>query len=155
MTETICEMCGKNTCIPNLEDVKLNSFCEECFKGTEYLKHFWILKFINENAPKFLEYYYYTHYTKASESEKYFRQFGGNNWNEKYKLSKHYKYYQECLLSSEYKETLKKLIVNSYNDLEQIIYNDEKNGVYKIEEYLDIYYSFEQFEFILRQINWI
>ena len=153
MSNQICEMCYKNVCIQYLEDVKLPSFCEDCFKGSMYLKHYWCLKFISENAPKFLEHVYKYKYTKAGESENYFKNFGGENWIEKYHLSKPYKYYRECLNSQEYKDTLKKLIINAYVDLEQIVTNCEKDEIYVVEDYIDIYYTYEQFECILRSIS--
>lgn len=153
MTE-VCELCNKNYCIPFLNDVKLVSFCEDCFNGTLYLKQFWILKFLNENSPKFLQYVYKNKYTNAGNTENYFRKFGGSNWVEKYHLSKDYKYYEECLSSDEYKNILKKLIIRAYVDLETIIENEEKDGIYNIEQYIDIYYTYDQFEYILRHIEW-
>lgn len=147
---TMCELCKINKCLPFTEDVKLVNFCEDCFKGSMYLKQYWILKFITENARKFLEYYYYTKVTNAFDRETYFKKFGGNNWREKFEMCKDYKYYKECITSNLFQEELKNLIVRSYTDLEQIIYNDEKNGLYNIENYSDIYYTYEQFEFSLR-----
>jgi hypothetical protein len=96
-----------------------------------------------------LNYIYRTIYTKAYESENYFKKFGGNNWLGKYHSSKPYKYYQECIVGNVYKETLQNLIINAYIDLSKIIENEN----YKIEEYYDIYYTYEQFEFILRSMG--
>ena len=68
-----CELCKTNNCPAFLEEVKLVNFCEDCFKGSMYLKQYWILKFITENARKFLKHYYYTKITNAFEKELYFR----------------------------------------------------------------------------------
>ena len=149
----MCEMCSTNYAVLNCEDVKLHSLCGDCFEGSMYKKHYWILKFINTNAPKFLEHYYYRYITHAFEREQYFRKYGGDNWREKFESCKDYKYYKECLTSSIYKDELKQLTITAYNDLEQIIHNDEKDNIYKIEEYNDIYYTFEQFEICYRNIN--
>lgn len=148
-----CELCEMNNSVPFAEDVKLVNFCEDCFKGSTYIKHYWILKFITENARKFLERYYYTKVTNAFERELYFRQFGGNGWREKFEICKDYKYYKDCINSDLFQDELKSLIITAYNDLEQIIYNDEQNRVYTIETYSDIYYTYEQFEYCLRQSN--
>lgn len=149
----ICELCHKNECLPFTKEVKLVSFCKECFKGTMYQKHAWILEFITINAPKFLEYIYWTKYTKARECEQYFKQFGGDNWRDKYHSCTAYKLYQKGISSDKFKDTLKKLIIMAYADLELIITNDEINGAYKVEQYCDIYYTFEQFERILSIID--
>lgn len=145
-----CELCEINNSVFFTEDVKLLNFCEDCFKGSMYLKHYWILKFITENAQKFLEYYYYHKVTHAFERETYFKKFGGNNWREKFEMCKDFKYYKDCIKSRLFQEELKNLIICSYNDLEQIIYNNEKDNVYTIQDYSDIYYTYEQFEYSLR-----
>jgi len=147
-----CELCEINNCVSFTKDVKLVNFCEDCFKGSMYLKHYWILKFITKNARKFLEYYYYTKITNAFEREQYFKKFGGNNWREKLESCKDYKYYKECINGCLFEEELKQLIIEAYCDLKQIIYNDEEQGFYTIETYSDIYYSYEQFEFCLIHI---
>ena len=145
-----CELCKMNNYLSLLEDVKLVNFCEDCFKDSIYLKQYWILKFITENAHKFLKYFYYTKITHAFEKKIYFEKFGGDNWREKFEMSKDYKYYKECINSNLFQEELKQLIITSYYDLKEIINDDEKNGVYIIESYSDIYYDFEQFEYSLR-----
>lgn len=110
----------------------------------------WIDRFISENAPKFLRYIYYTKVTNAFNTEMYFKKYAGENWLEQFHSSKDYKYYEECINGDVFKEELRKLIACAIEDLTNIIKNDEMNGVYKIEEYSDIYYTFEQYEHALR-----
>lgn len=107
-------------------------------------------RFINENAEKFLKYYYYNHITNCKERENYFRKYGGDKWLDKFHSCKDYRYYDECINGNMFKDELSILIKESKKDLIEIIKNDEINGVYKVEEYSDIYYTYEQFEYIYR-----
>ena len=110
----------------------------------------WIDRFITENAPLFLRHIYFTKVTRAFEREVYFRKYGGENWLEKYHSCADYKYYIECINGDVFKEELRKLIACAIEDLTNIIKNDTINGVYTVEQYSDIYYTFEQFECALR-----
>lgn len=109
-----------------------------------------VFKFMSINAPKFLDYYYYNYITNCKNTENYFRKYGGDDWLNKFHSSKDYKYYIECINGSIFKDELKILIDKSTEDLIEIINHDEINGYYKIEDYSDIFYNYEQFEIIFR-----
>lgn len=111
------------------------------------------IRFLDENAYKWLSYYYENHITNALITKHYFQNCGGNDWETKYKLSKPYLYYQECINGNMFKKELKNIKKYALIDMLEIIKNYEINGGIIIKDYSDIYYTYEQFEFIYRQLS--
>jgi hypothetical protein len=116
----------------SLETSDMENFEKKKYLACKYLlnKNFII------NA---LKWYYFSNITKAEETEKYFKKYGGDNWKEKFEMSKHFKDYQSHISSDKFKEQLKlcldkcildlvSLIENTYSDEE--IENLDLNGIY-------------------------
>lgn len=71
-----------------------------------------LMKYITKSSEIMLEQIYKRDVVnKYTETEVYFKKFGGENWREKFELSKPYKYWIECSTTSKlYKEELEQVI---------------------------------------------
>ena len=106
-------------------------------------------RFLDEHAEKFLKCYYEFHITNAHKTFLYFKNYGGKNWMEKYHSSVDYKFYIECINSNLFKDELYQIKLYALKDMIEIIKNDIIDSGYICRD-SDIYYSYEQFEFIYR-----
>jgi len=120
-----------------LESNDIDNFEKKKYLACKYLLN-------NNFIVNALKWYYFSNITKAEETEKYFKKYGGDKWKEKYEMSKSFKDYQYHISSDKFNEQLKICMNKCIIDLVKLIENEYTDEEIKNLDLNGIYYTYEQ-----------